>query len=57
MHFRIDAGEKKTGRPRMQYTDNIKKWTRASLEENVRMADHRAAWHKISCAAEDARLM
>ena len=25
------------GRPRMQYIDNIKKWARASLEQNVRV--------------------
>ena len=29
-------GKRKRGRPRMQYIDNIKKWTRASLEENVK---------------------
>ena len=31
------TGKGRRGRPRMQYIDNIKKWTRASLEENVRL--------------------
>ena len=34
----------------MQYIDNIKKWTRASLEENVRLTEDRAAWRERSCA-------
>ena len=38
-------GKGKRGRPRMQYIDNIKKWTRASLEED------RTAWRERSCAA------
>ena len=42
---------KEEGPPRMQYTDNIKKWTRASLEENVRLAEDMTAWREISCAA------
>ena len=38
-------------RRRMQYIDNIKKWTRASLEK-VRVPDDiGAAWRKRSCAA------
>ena len=31
--------------------DNIKKWTRASLEENIRVTEDRTAWRKTSCAA------
>ena len=31
------SGKRRRGRPRMLYIDNIKKWTRASLEENVRL--------------------
>ena len=27
----------------MQYIDNIKKWTRASLEENIRLTEDRKA--------------
>ena len=30
----------------MQYVDNIKKSARASLEENINVADDRAAWQK-----------
>ena len=41
MHSRNDSGEKKKGHPRMQYIDNIKKWARASLEENIRVAHDR----------------
>ena len=46
MHSRNDAREKKKGCPRMQYVDNIKKWTTASLEENMRVADDRTAWRE-----------
>ena len=31
--------------------DNIKKWTRTSLEENVRLTEDRTAWRERSCAA------
>ncbi len=47
MHSLNDAGEKKKGRPRIQYIDNIKKWTRASLEENVRLTEVRTAWREL----------
>ena len=40
----------------MQYIDNIKKWTRASLEANIRLAADRRAWHEISCAAGAANV-
>ena len=39
-------GKRRRGRPRMQYIDNIKKWTRTSLEENVRLTEDRTAWHE-----------
>ena len=51
MHSWNDAVEKKKGRPGMQYNGNIEKWTRASLEENVRLSEDRTAWRKRSCAA------
>ena len=51
MPSRNDAGEKKKGHPMMQYIDNIKKWTEASLEENVRLTEDRTAWREISWAA------
>ena len=41
---------------RMQYIDNIKKWTRASLEENVRRTEDRTAWRERSCAAGAANV-
>ena len=40
----------------MQYIDSIKKWTRASLEENVRLTEDRTAWREISCAAGAANV-
>ena len=56
MHSQNDAGGKKKGFPRMQYIDNIKKWTRASLEENVRLTEDRTAWRERSCAAGAANV-
>ena len=35
----------------MQYIDNIKKGTGASLEEIVRRTEDRTAWRERSCAA------
>ena len=40
----------------MQYIDNIKKWTRVSLEENVRRTEDRTAWRERSCAAGAANV-
>ena len=40
----------------MQYIDNIKKWTKASLEVNVRLTEYRTAWREISCAAGAANV-
>ena len=39
MHSRNGAGGKKKGCPRIQYIDIIKKWTKASLRENVRQTE------------------
>ena len=50
------SGKRRRGRPRMQYIDNIKKWTSASLEENVRRAEDRTAWRERSCAAGAANV-
>ena len=49
-------GKRRTGRPRMQYIDNIKKWTKTSLEENVRLTEDRTAWLERSCAAGAANV-
>ena len=49
-------GKGKRGRPRMLYIDNTKKWTRASLEENVRLTEDRTAWRERSCAAGAANV-
>ena len=56
MHSRNDAGKKKKGRRMMQYIDNINKLTRASLEENVRVAEDRTVWRERSCAARAANV-
>ena len=52
------SGKRRRGRPRMQYIDNIKKWTRASvkLEENVRRTEDRTEWRERSCAAGGANV-
>ena len=39
-----------------RYIDNIKKWTRASLEENVRRTEDRTSWRERSCAAGAANV-
>ena len=41
-------GKRNRGRPRI---DNIRKWTMASLEENVRLTEDRTAWLERSCSA------
>ena len=56
MHSRNDAGEKKKGAPVMKYIDNIKKWRKASLEENVRLTEDRTALRERSCAAGAANV-
>ena len=56
MHSWNDAGEKKKGRPMMQYIDNSQERTRASLEENVRLTEDRTAWFERSCAAGAANI-
>ena len=40
----------------MQYIDNIKNWTTASLEENVKVTEYRIAWRKISYATGAANV-
>ena len=50
------SGKRRGWRHRMQYIDNIKKWTRASLEEIVRRTEDRTAWKEISCAAGAANV-
>ena len=49
-------GKRRRGRPRMQYIDNIKKWTRTSPKENVRLTEDRTAWRERSCAAGAANV-
>ena len=56
MLSRNDAGEKKKGRHMMKYIDNIKNWTRASLEENIRVADDWTAGGKTNYAARAANV-
>ena len=56
MHSRNDAGGKKKEAAHGQCIDNIEKWTRASLEENIRVTEDRTAWRKISCATGTANV-
>ena len=48
-------GKRRRG-PRMQYIDNIKKWAKASLKENVRLTEDITSWHERSCAAGAANI-
>ena len=50
-------GKGRRGRARMQYIDNSKKWTRTSLEENVRLTEDRTACREGSCAAGAANVI
>ena len=50
------SGKRRRGRPKMQYIDTIKKWTKASLEENVRLTQDRTAWRERSCAVGAANV-
>ena len=54
--LRMMPGKRKRGHPRMRYIDNINKWTRASLEENMRLTEDRTAWRERSCAAGAANV-
>ena len=49
-------GKRRRGCPRMQYIDDIKKWTRTSLEVNVRLTEDRTAWRERCCAAGAANV-
>ena len=49
-------GKRRRGHPRIQYIGNIKKWKKASLEENVRLTEDRTAWRERSCAAGAANV-
>ena len=40
----------------MQYIDNIKTWTRVSVEENVRLTEDRTEWRERSYAAGAANV-
>ena len=46
------AGENKKGLSGKQYIDNINHCTKASLEENIRVADDMTAWCKRSVQLE-----
>ena len=50
-----DCIGKKKGTDR-QYIDNIKKWTRTSLEDNTRVVEDKTSWHERSCAAGAANV-
>ena len=49
-------GKRRRGRPKMQYINNIKKRTKASLEENVRVTEDRTSWRERSCEAGAANV-
>jgi len=39
-------GARRRGRPRTAWMDNIKTWTRLSVEESIRMTEDRDKWRK-----------
>jgi len=39
-------GARRQGRPRTAWMDNIKTWTRLSVEESIRMTEDRDKWKK-----------
>jgi len=45
-------GVRRRGRPRTAWIDNIKSWTRLSVEKSVRMTEDRDSWRKyVHCVA------
>ena len=51
MHYWNGTEQRKKGRGAVAYIDNINKWTRTFLEENITVAEGRTACRKLSCAA------
>ena len=54
--FGMMSGKRRMWCPKMQYIDNIKKWTGDSLEENIRVTEDRTAWRKRGCVAGAANI-
>ena len=40
-------GMRRRGRPRQQYTDNIKEWTQLTTSQCVRAAEDRSRWNQL----------
>jgi len=49
-------GAQRRGRPRTAWMDNIKTWTRLSVEESVRTTDDRDKWRKYVHGVANARI-
>ena len=50
----IHPVKRRRGRPRREYTDNIKNWLNTTLTNAIRMTDNRTEWrHTIRTAAEE----
>ena len=49
-------GARRRGRPRTAWMDNIKTWTRLSVEESVRMAEDRDKWRKYVHGVANPRI-
>ena len=49
-------GARRRGRPRTAWMDNIKTWTRLSVEESVRMTEDRDKWRKYVHGVANPRI-
>jgi len=49
-------GVRRRGRPRTTWIDNIKSWTRLSMEESVRMTEDRDKWRKYVRGVANPRI-
>jgi len=49
-------GERRRGRPRTAWMDNIKTWTGLSVKESVRMTEDRDKWKKYDHGVPNPRI-
>ena len=49
-------GARRRGRPRTAWIDNIKSWTRLSVEESIRMTEDRDKWKKYVHGVANPRI-
>jgi len=49
-------GARRRGKPRTAWMDNIKTWTKLSVEESIRMTEERDKWRKYVNAVANPRI-